>query len=54
MWAGFPTRTRRCRSFEEATLFKGEECVHIVRDECFCKNSDYLLKHILGFIWCNL
>jgi hypothetical protein len=24
----------------------GEECVPIVRDECFRKNSDYPLKHI--------
>jgi hypothetical protein len=29
----------------------GEECVPIVRDELFRKNSDYLLKHLLGFIF---
>jgi hypothetical protein len=35
------------------TLFSGEECVPIVRDERFRKNSDYLLKHILGFVFCE-
>jgi hypothetical protein len=27
--------------------------VPIVRDERFRKNSDYLLKHILGFVFCK-
>jgi hypothetical protein len=35
------------------TLFLGEECVPIVRDECVRKNTDYLLKHILGFAYCK-
>jgi hypothetical protein len=35
------------------TLFYGEERVPIVRDERFCKNSDYLSKHILGFVFVN-
>jgi hypothetical protein len=35
------------------TLFYGEERVPIMRDERFRKNSDYLLKHILGFIFCK-
>jgi hypothetical protein len=30
-----------------------KECVPIVRDKRFRKNSDYLLKHILGFVFCK-
>jgi hypothetical protein len=36
-----------------STLFLGEERVPIVRDERFRKSSDYLLKHILGFVFCK-
>jgi hypothetical protein len=54
MRVGFSTGTRRCRSSKEVTLFLGEECVPIVRDKRFCKNSDYPLKHILDFILCKL
>jgi hypothetical protein len=35
------------------TPFWGEERVPIVRDERFRKNSDYLLKHILGYVFCK-
>jgi hypothetical protein len=35
------------------TLFYGEERVPIVRDKRFRKNADYLLKHILGFVFCK-
>jgi hypothetical protein len=52
MRVGFPTGTRRCRSSEEAHSLLGRRvCVLIVRDECFHKNSDYPLKHILGFVF---
>jgi hypothetical protein len=52
---GFPTGTRSYSSFEEAhSLLGGRVCVSDVRYERFCKNSDYPLKHILGFILCKL
>jgi hypothetical protein len=35
-------------------LFSGEERVPVMRDERFRKNSDYLLKHLLVFIFCKL
>jgi hypothetical protein len=51
MRAGFPTGTHRCRSSKEAHSLLGQRvCVSDMRDERFCKNSDYPLKHILGFI----
>jgi hypothetical protein len=47
--ARFPTGTRRCRSSEEAHSLLGRRaCAYRERDERFRKNSDYLLKHILG------
>jgi hypothetical protein len=54
MRAGFPTGTHTCRSSEEAHSLLGEEHVPIMRDERFHKNSDYPLKHLLGFIFCKL
>jgi hypothetical protein len=36
------------------TLFLGEECVPVMRDERFRKNSDYLLKHLFSFIFYKL
>jgi hypothetical protein len=53
MRVGFPIRTRRCRSSEEAHSLLGRKCVPIMRDECFRKNSYYPLKHILGFVFCK-
>jgi hypothetical protein len=41
MRTSFPTRTHRYMSFKE-THSPGEECVSVVRDERFHKNSDYL------------
>jgi hypothetical protein len=41
MRTSFPTRTHIYRSFKE-THSPGEECVSVVRDERFHKNSDYL------------
>jgi hypothetical protein len=37
MRIGFPSGTRRCRSFEEAHSLLGEDSVLIVRDNAFAK-----------------
>jgi hypothetical protein len=54
MRAGFPTGTHSCRSSMEAHSLLGKVCVPVMRDERFHKNSDYPLKHLLGFVFYKL
>jgi hypothetical protein len=50
----FPTRTHRCKSSEEAHSLLGQRVCAYVRDKHFHKTLIYLMKHLLGFIFCKL
>jgi hypothetical protein len=54
MRPGFPSRTHRCRSFEEAHTLLGRRACACRERRMLYKNCDYLLKHLLGFIFYKL
>jgi hypothetical protein len=51
--AGFPTGTRTCRLSEEAHSLLGRRACAYRERRTLPQNSDYLLKHILGFVFCK-
>jgi hypothetical protein len=53
MRAGFPTRTRSCRSFEEAHSLLGRRVCAYRERQCFRKTLIYLLKHFLASFFIN-
>jgi hypothetical protein len=54
MRARFSTGTNRCRSSEEAHSLLGQRVCAFRDRRTLPQNSDYPLKHILGFILCKL